>query len=146
VPEWDGLPLRYPVGIADLASLAGGAFSAAAFRSVPLFLYVGDTDENDPVPGWDAVDREAVFALTGVESGPIWPRWLVADEIHRGAAMDAARVVIYAGAGHTITSDMWNDLQPFFVDALPEPDTGLAAVAAAVALGALAARRGRQRR
>ena len=90
VAEWDGIPLRYPVGIADLAALVGKPFAAASYRRVPLFVYVGDDDENDPVPGWDPIDRDAVFALTGVSSGPIWPRWPVSQEIHEGTAMRGA--------------------------------------------------------
>ena len=145
VAEWDGIPLRYPVGIADLAALAGTPFAAASYRRVPLFVYVGDEDENDPVPGWDPVDRDAVFALTGVSSGPIWPRWPVSQEIHEGTAMRAAQFAVYPGVGHVVSSEMRNDVNVFFAAAMPEPDAGLGV---AVALGALAwlAVRSRERR
>lgn len=135
VAAWDGITLRYPVGIADLAALVGAPFGATSYRRVPLFVYVGDADENDPVPGWDAVDRDAVFALTGVSSGPIWPRWPVSQEIHEGAAMGAAEFAIYPGVGHTFSSRMQRDVHAFFVAAMPEPD---AALGGATVLGVLA--------
>lgn len=142
VAEWDGIALRYPVGIGDLADLVGAPFAEASYRRIPLYLYVGDLDENDPVPGWDPVDRGAVFALTGVESGPIWPRWDVAREIHEGAAMTAAQVAIYPGVGHTVTAAMSADVQAFLADALPEPDAALGGLTALAALAALARRTG----
>ncbi len=141
VAEWDGLALRYPVGIDDLASLIGTPFSPAGYRRVPFYLYVGDADENDPVPGWDPVDRDAVFALTGVMSGPIWPRWVVAEEIHEGTDMTNAEFAVYTGVGHTVTSAMSADLQAFLSGALPEPETGLGGLAALGALAVLARRR-----
>jgi hypothetical protein len=141
VAEWDGIPLRYPVGVSDLASLAGAPFAPAAYRRVPLFAYVGDADENDPVPGWDPIDRDAVYALTGVTSGPIWPRWPVAQEIHEAAGMDAAAFAVYPGAGHTVTSAMGADVRAFFAAAMPEPDAALGAAAAIGAIAALGARR-----
>jgi hypothetical protein len=145
VASWDGLPLRYPVGVADLASLTGAPFVPSAYRRIPLYLYVGDLDENDPVPGWEPVDRDAVFVLTGVTSGPIWPRWTVAEEIHTGAGMTGAQVFVYPGVGHTTSSATWNDLETFFADALPEPGATLAGAAALAALAALAGRRRRAR-
>ena len=141
VAEWDAIALRYPVGIADLAALVGSPFAAAAYRRVPLYLYVGDADEDDPVQGWEPIDRDAVFALTGVTSGPIWPRWTVAQEIHEGAGMDAAAVAIYPGVAHTVTSAMTEDIQAFLADALPEPGAALGSLVAAAALAALARRR-----
>lgn len=138
VAEWDGTDLRYPVGVADLASLIGAPFSADGYRGVPLFLYVGDADENDPVPGWDAIDRDAVYALTGVTSGPIWPRWIVSDEIHAGAGMTAAQLVIYPGVGHTVTSAMSADVQEFLRNPLPEPDVASGWLAALATLAGLA--------
>ena len=138
VAEWDGIDLRYPVGIADLASLIGAPFSASGYRGVPLFLYVGDEDANDPVPGWGAIDRDAVYALSGVTSGPIWPRWIVSDEIHAGAGMTAAQFVIYPGVGHTVTSAMSADVQEFLRDPLPEPDVASGLMAALATLAGLA--------
>jgi hypothetical protein len=143
VSSWDGIPLRYPVGVADLDALVGVGFRAATYRRLPIFLYVGDADEDDPVAGWPAVDRDAVHAITGVSTGPIWPRWTVAGEIHQAAGADAAEIAIYPGVGHTISSDMWADLERFFVDALPEPEPGCSTALALAAVGALAAGRSR---
>lgn len=147
VTAYDGLDLRYPVGIADLASLVGTPFSATDYRAVPLYIYVGSEDENDPVPGWDPVDRDAVFTLTGVESGPIWPRWLVSEEIHAAAGMTAARFAIYPGVGHSVTSGMTADIQAFLADPLPEPDQTAGLLTALVLVRGLAgARRSRRAR
>jgi hypothetical protein len=140
VAEWDGIPLRYPVGIADLGALVEAPFAATSYRRVPLFVYVGDADENDPVAGWDPVDRDAVFALTGVRSGRIWPRWRVSQEIHEGAAMSAAEFAIYPGVGHAFSSRMQRDVQDFFAAAMPEPDAALGGAAALCVLTWLAVR------
>ncbi len=145
VAEWDGIPLRYPVGIGELAALVGAPFAAASYRRVPLFVYVGDEDENDPVPGWDEVDRDAVFALTGVSSGPIWPRWPVSKEIHEGAAMSAAGFAIYPGVGHSFSSRMQRDVQAFFAAAMPEPDAALGGATALCVLACLSARAAKRR-
>ena len=139
---WGGMPLRYPVGVADLADLVGAPLAETAYRRVPLYLYVGDLDDNDPVPGWPPIDRDAVFALTGVTSGPIWLRWAVSEEIHRGAGMTRAEFALYADVGHTVSTAMNDDVTRFLSDALPEPGAGLGGLAAAGALAALARRRG----
>jgi hypothetical protein len=57
--------------------------------------------------------------------------------------MHAARFAVYPGVGHTVSAAMSEDIEAFFVDAMPEPDAGLAALAAAAALAALARRRAR---
>lgn len=145
IAEWDGIPLRYPVGIGDLAALVGAPFAAASYRRVPLFVYVGDEDENDPVPGWDAVDRDALFALTGVSSGTICPRCPVSQEIHGGAGMGAAELAIHPGVGHAFSRAMQRDVQAFFVAAMPEPDAVLAGTAALCVLACLAARAAKRR-
>lgn len=144
VASYDGLDLRYPVGVADLADLVGTPFAATDHRAVPFYIYVGDEDENDPVPGWDPVDRDAVYALTDVESGPIWPRWLVSHEIHAAAGMTAARFAIYPGVGHTVTSGMTADIQAFFADPLPEPDQTASLLAAFLFVRGLAGVRRRR--
>jgi hypothetical protein len=143
VAAWGGMPLRYPVGVADLADLVGAPLAETAYRRVPLYLYVGDLDDNDPVPGWPPIDRDAVFALTGVTSGPIWPRWVVSEAIHRGVGMTRAEFAVYADVGHTVSAAMNDDVTRFLSDALPEPRAGLAGLAAAAALAGLARRRGR---
>lgn len=58
----------------------------------------------------------------------------MSQEIHAGAAMSAAAFAVHPGVGHVVSSDMRNDVQTFFVAAMPEPDAGLGVAAA---LGAL---------
>jgi hypothetical protein len=45
----DGFDLTYPIGVSDLAELAGSPFDVEAFRSTPVMLVQGALDDNDPV-------------------------------------------------------------------------------------------------
>jgi dienelactone hydrolase len=99
VAELDGTPLPYPAGIADLASLTGHGFHAAAFARVPQLIAMGSADDNDALDhadGWDqamAADVDRLFGDTPVAR---WPR---AEALYRRAGAHA-RFVLVAGVGH----------------------------------------------
>ncbi|MCG2585187.1 hypothetical protein [Massilia sp. TS11] len=107
-----GEPLRYPLGTADLAALSGQAFDLEAVRRVPMFIYMGDQDDNDSLPfkdSYEEEDRVLAFRLLG--STPL-ARWPLAEKLYREAGLQA-RFVLYPGVGHTITADMRKDITAF---------------------------------
>ena len=113
--QWEGMALRYPVGIADLEQLTGTEFDIEQFRLVPLYLYRGDMDTNDSVrftDGWDPEDQELIFALLG--ETPI-ERWPVAEDMYESVGCNS-RFELCPGMGHEITSDMWEAVTSFLPD------------------------------
>ena len=113
---WEGTPLRYPIGVADLHELVGRPFDLETFRTVPHFIYVGDQDANDglDVRGMTMAERNQVRALLN------WPadliqanRWPLAKAMYDSVGADA-RFVVYPGIGHTITPSMLEDIKEFF--------------------------------
>jgi hypothetical protein len=56
--QYDGVTLPYPVGIADIQEISGAAFNASDFQTKPMFIYIGDSDNNDAVPYSDGSDNK----------------------------------------------------------------------------------------
>jgi pimeloyl-ACP methyl ester carboxylesterase len=122
VASWQGETLNYHVGIADVGSLLGTDLDMDEVRSVPIFLYMGASDDNDSVPYGDAYDddqREQVYRLFGMTPVERWPH---AEAIYQSAGMNST-FALYPGVGHTITEEMFDDIAEFFLQALPEPMT-----------------------
>ncbi len=92
-----GETLRFPFGVADLATADGGqAFNARRFESVPVWIGVGAADDQDgTVPS-------------------AWDRYLGDDRLERAQTfaqalqdMGAAVVLtVFPNTGHTLTDDM----------------------------------------
>ena len=62
--KWNGVKLRYPIGVEDMKELVGKEFNIEAVKSIPLYFYMGDQDTNDSVPyqdGYDEEDKQLIF-------------------------------------------------------------------------------------
>jgi pimeloyl-ACP methyl ester carboxylesterase len=119
-PEVDGEALRYPVGIADVATLTGKAVDLAAARHVSWLFLLGDKDENDAVPHRDSFssdDERLVFRRFG--STPV-SRWRVAEGLYKSAGLDA-RFTSYPGVAHVMTPEMDRDVARFFAELAASP-------------------------
>jgi hypothetical protein len=119
VPALDGTPLRYPLGVADLAAVAGAPFDRDAWRRVRLLLYLGDRDDNDSVPNddsYDEPDRET--AMTRLGPTPV-ARWPVAEKLYRAAGC-ACDFKLHPGVDHKPSQQMRDDVTAFFRRALAE--------------------------
>jgi len=119
VSSWQGETLNYNVGIADASALLGTHLDMAAVRSVPILLYMGDSDTNDSVPfsdGYSDEQREQVFRLFG--ANPV-ERWPVAEAIYESAGMNST-FVLYPGVGHSISDEMYDDIADFFSGHIPQ--------------------------
>ena len=104
--------LRYPIGTGDLKLVSGKKFDLKNLRKVPLFLFLGDEDDNDSViydDGYEKEDKELIFALFG--KTPV-ERWEISKTLYKQAKMNA-EFKLYAGVKHTISKEMREDLIKF---------------------------------
>jgi pimeloyl-ACP methyl ester carboxylesterase len=116
IASWQGVPLKYAVGIADLEALTGSPFDLDTFRQVPLYIYVGDVDTNDALDtrGLTADEKSQVCQLLNCSPNPVLAqRWPLAEAMYDSVGANA-RFVIYPGVAHTITPQMFTDIADFF--------------------------------
>ncbi|GAB6194785.1 alpha/beta hydrolase family protein [Lysobacter xanthus] len=99
VAEAAGVAMRYPAGIADLATLTGRRFDAAAFARVPQLVYMGDADDNDSLDFEDGWERPVADDLERRYGATPMARWTAARALYRDAA-PAARFELVPGVGH----------------------------------------------
>lgn len=122
VAAWEGKPLRYPVGIADLETLTGKPFDAEGFSRLPIMIFMGDRDDNDSVPfgdGYDPEDRDLVFETFG--RTPI-ERWPASEETYR-AAGTRALFRLDLGVGHETSDETERAVREFLRRAMTEAAT-----------------------
>jgi len=96
---FDGEQLPYPAGVADLESLTGERFDAAAYNLVPQLIYMGSLDDNDSLDftdGWDEAAAGQVNHLFGED--PI-SRWDDAVALYQEAGANA-QFLLVDGIGH----------------------------------------------
>lgn len=111
--ELDGVPLNYPVGVADLATLTGAPWHKRALQSVAAFVYMGDQDENDAVvhrDSFSAADERLIFAKFGAT--PL-ARWQRVQQLYAEQGLDT-RFALYPGVAHSVTAQMQADIAAFF--------------------------------
>jgi hypothetical protein len=116
VSQWNGITLRYPVGVADLEHLVGSPLNLNLFRAVPKYIYVGDQDTNDALDTRDMPqeDRDQICALLSCSPNPLLAnRWPIAQQMYESVGADA-QFVIYPGVGHGYSSQIWSDIKNFF--------------------------------
>lgn len=108
----EGKTLRYPIGTGDLKLVAGRKLDIKALRKVPLFVFMGDQDDNDSVifgDSYEEEDRDLIFALFG--KTPV-ERWEKSKKLYADSKLTAT-FKLYPGVKHTITTDMFNDIIAF---------------------------------
>jgi len=113
--QWEGISLRYPVGVDDIEDLTGEEFDIEEFRTVPLYFYLGDVDTNDSVPGptgWSPANKQLIFEHFG--ETPI-KRWPIAEQMYDSARCNS-QFVLYPGVGHELTYAMLTDVRNFFLN------------------------------
>ena len=113
VDSVDGKTLRYPIGTGDIKLVSGEKLDLKALRKVPMFIFLGDQDDNDSVifgDGYDQEDTDLIFALFG--KTPI-DRWEKIKKLYTDNKLSAT-FKLYPGIKHTVTTEMYNDLVAFF--------------------------------
>lgn len=106
--------LRYPIGVGDLKAVTGKDLDLKALQKVPLFVFLGNKDENDSVPfgdSYDDEDRELINPLFG--KMPI-DRWAISESLYKQAGLNA-EFKLYPDVPHTVTPLMRDDIRAFLL-------------------------------
>ena len=114
VTEWQGTPLRFAIGIADVAELSGSPFNKESYRKVAQYIYMGHLDTNDTVPFRDAWDENDAVVINNVLGEHMFPdRCDKVQQIftHEGIP---AQFVTYENIGHEIRPETIDDVVSFF--------------------------------
>lgn len=112
VESYKDKALRYPVGVADLKKVAGSDLDLKALRKVPLFVFLGDKDDNDSVvfgDSYDEEDRELILPLFGQK--PV-DRWETIKTLYQEAGL-TAEFKLYPDVAHTVNTQMREDILAF---------------------------------
>ncbi|MBS0216300.1 MAG: alpha/beta hydrolase [Proteobacteria bacterium] len=99
IARQSGELLPYPAGIADLGTLVGKPFDAAAFARVPQYFYVGDRDDNDSLDFEDGWDKPAATQVKRLFGDTLAARWKSAGSIYAQTGA-RARFETVPGIGH----------------------------------------------
>jgi len=110
VANFGGWTLNYPEGIADLATLVGRPFDAAAFRNVPLQVWVGDEDYNVD-PWWNLSDATVSLVHSAFGGRHLYQRWPRYEAAYAGVT-SMAQFVVFPRMGHAWAS--WSYMKEFF--------------------------------
>jgi dienelactone hydrolase len=114
VGEFKGKKLRYPIGTADWETVAGGKLNLKELRKVPMFVFLGDKDDNDSVvfgDSYDEEDKTLIFELFGEK--PV-ERWETAKQLYKDAGLNA-EFRLYPGIAHSVTKEIQEDVKAFLV-------------------------------
>ena len=112
VKEYRGRNLKYPIGIGDLRGVSGQPPNLDALRKIPMFIFLGDQDDNDSVvfrDGYEQEDEELVFELFG--KTPV-ERWEISKTLYKKSGMNA-RFKLYPEIGHKVSPEMVKDILGF---------------------------------
>ncbi|HSK72749.1 MAG TPA: hypothetical protein VK892_13695 [Pyrinomonadaceae bacterium] len=105
--------LRYPIGTNDFQSISGKKLDLKNLRKVPLFIFLGDKDDNDSVVFRDSYEKEdedlifEIFGKTPVE------RWEDSVRLYRDNKLNA-EFRLYPNVKHAVTKEMFDDIFAFF--------------------------------
>jgi dienelactone hydrolase len=106
--------LRYPIGVNDFKTVTGKKFDLKKAQKVPLFIFLGDKDENDSVVFGDSYEDEdkiLVFELLG--KTPV-ERWEISKTLYGQSNMNA-EFKLYPNVKHTVSAEMRDDIKEFFL-------------------------------
>ncbi|HEX8686207.1 MAG TPA: hypothetical protein VF654_06880, partial [Pyrinomonadaceae bacterium] len=80
---------------------------------VPLFMFLGDDDDNDSVifrDSYEKEDEELIFALFG--KTPV-ERWEISRKLYGDGGLNA-EFRLYPNVKHAVTNEMMEDIVAFF--------------------------------
>jgi pimeloyl-ACP methyl ester carboxylesterase len=114
--EYKGEDLCYPVGIADFKELTGREFNKDEYLKVPQLFIMGGTDTNDVTEWRDCLpqkDADQIWRLFGRQQIP--DRWNATQQILAEIAPNI-KCKTYPGIGHSISTQMTNNMVKFFTE------------------------------
>jgi hypothetical protein len=112
--QLEGKTLKYPLGIADVATVTGKPVNLEAFKVLPKLLYMGALDDNDAAAfddGYSEEERALVYELMGKQMIP--QRWSFMETQYRTAGVKG-EFRTYPNIGHGTDLKMLDDLVDFF--------------------------------
>jgi len=101
-----GLPLVYPLGVFDLEKYTDEEFNSTEFCQTPIFLYIGEEDENQHVDDYYYSTAKTVL---GKQAPEIWKN---SEQAYKQAGCEAT-FKVYPGVGHDVNSEMRSDVLSF---------------------------------
>jgi predicted esterase len=110
--KYKGKTLRYPLGTNDFKAVAGEKFDLNTARRVPMFIFMGDKDDNDSLvfgDGYDEEDKNLAFELFG--KTPL-ERWEISRKLYEENKFNA-EFKLYPNTAHKVTPEMIADIQAF---------------------------------
>ncbi|HEX8264962.1 MAG TPA: hypothetical protein VF596_06020 [Pyrinomonadaceae bacterium] len=113
VASFNEKALRYPIGISDFKAISGEKLDLNNLRKVPLFMFLGDQDDNDSVIFRDSYEKEdedliiALFGKTPVE------RWDDSKKLYQDYKLNA-EFRLYPNVKHAVTKEILDDILAFF--------------------------------
>ncbi len=97
--DFNGEPLPYPAGVADLESLTGVPFDSAAYNSIPQLIYMGSMDDNDSLDFTDGWDEEAAQQVDRLFGADPLSRWDDSESLYLSEGANVQFLLI-DGIGH----------------------------------------------
>ena len=114
VPTFKEKALRYPIGTGDFKMVAGEELDLKSLRKVPLFIFLGDADDNDSVvfgDSYEEEDKNLIFELFG--KTPV-ERWAISKALYEQSRLNA-EFRLYPNVKHTVTPEMRDDIRAFLL-------------------------------
>lgn len=105
--------LPYPIGTSDFKAISGKKLDLKNLRKVPMFIFLGDQDENDSVvfrDSYEDADESLIFELFGKK--PV-ERWEISKSLYEQNKLNA-EFKLYPNVKHTVSPEMRNDIRAFF--------------------------------
>jgi dienelactone hydrolase len=112
VGEYREKTLRYPIGTYDFKTVSGKKLDLKNLRKVPMFIYLGDKDDNDSVifgDSYEEADKNLIFEVFG--KTPV-ERWEISKSFYRENKLNAT-FKLYPNVNHTVTAEMRDDIRAF---------------------------------
>jgi dienelactone hydrolase len=105
--------LRYPIGTNDFKSISGEKLDLKSLRKVPLFMFLGEQDDNDSVifrDSYEKEDEDLIFTLFG--KTPV-ERWDDSKKLYQDNKLNA-EFRLYPNVKHAVTKEILDDILAFF--------------------------------
>lgn len=112
IEKYQDKALRYPLGIDDIKAVSGKKLDLKNLRKVPMFIFLGDKDDNDSLPfgdGYEEQDKDLVFSLFG--KLPV-DRWATISSLYKQAGLNA-EFKLYPDIGHMTDRKINGEISDF---------------------------------
>lgn len=110
----DGVKFTYPIGIHDFKRLFGQSFDLVSYKTIPQYIYMGQTDDNDAVQYDDAYSKKEREVINKYIGNDVQSRYVKCQKIYGQYGLSPV-FKTYENVGHWTTSTMNLDVILFFL-------------------------------